>query len=53
MITIFGKRINPATGKAMGATRKLLTSYYGEKRRGDIIALWEGDFIITDVRYVR
>lgn len=55
MITLFGKRINPKTGKPCGGVRKLLSDYAGclEKRVGDILPLWEGDFIITEVRYSR
>ena len=55
MVTIFGRRINPQTGKATGAVRSLLSDYAEcvEKRRGDIIALWEGDFIITEIRFAK
>ena len=55
MITLFGRRINPTTGKPTGAVRSLLSDYAEcvEKRRGDIIALWEGDFVITEIKISR
>ena len=55
MVTLFGRRINPATGKPTGAVRSLLSDYVEcvEKRIGDILPLWEGDFVITEIKISR
>ena len=55
MVTLFGRRINPKTGKATGGVRALLSDYAEcvEKRIGDILPLWEGDFVITEIKFSR